>query len=249
MNNAHTQISLTSFILIFITTTTTKQQQTQMGLWGDNLVFTFNLFLRGRTYSGAAGMVIKRGDLMNGILTSSTYKFIPMTTTTYISLLPGTSILLERYVLMSVCSDSGRVFLFLIAFDKMCTDNHAPPKRTHTHTYTCTADVDGPDTLATQPPSTSPPVLMTVTNGALIMWRVNINWGGTDPKSGLTLSAPISIPIATYTSLCTGTRECVPQPDTTYKLDAISPRLMNRLAYRRFATYDALVVTHSVQGL
>jgi hypothetical protein len=140
MNNAHTQIcdsySL-SFILTFITkTTTTKQQQNQMGLWGDNLIFTFNDFLRGRTYSGAAGMVIKRDALMNGILSSSTYKIIPRTSTSYISLLPGTSTLLERYAFMSVCSDSGRVFLSLIAFDKMCTYNHAPPKhKTHTHTH------------------------------------------------------------------------------------------------------------------
>jgi hypothetical protein len=40
---------------------------------------------------------------------------------------------------------------------------------------------------------------------------------------------------------------CVPQPATTTQLDSLGDRLMYRLSYRRFATYESLLVNHSVQ--
>ncbi len=47
----------------------------------------------------------------------------------------------------------------------------------------------------------------------------------------------------------TSERDCIPQPspaDATMKLDAISDRLMHRLQYRNFGSYESLVVNHTV---
>ena len=109
-----------------------------------------------------------------------------------------------------------------------------------------TADVDGP--LSAQPPSTSPPKVMDVNFGALRIWNVNVDWSNTAAAS---ITGPVaSLTVAAFTTMCSGSRNCVPQGGTTqYTLDGLSPRLMNRLAYRKFATHDAIVVTHSVEGL
>lgn len=85
---------------------------------------------------------------------------------------------------------------------------------------------------------------MSVLSSGLRMWNVNIDWNNVGAAS---ITGPTSLAIAAYTSLCSGSRDCVPQGgNATYKLDGNSPNLMNRLSYRRFATYDAMVVTHSV---
>ena len=88
---------------------------------------------------------------------------------------------------------------------------------------------------------------MSVNNGRLRIFNVNVDWNNMGAAS---ITGPTSLTVASYTTMCSGSRDCVPQGGTsTYKLDSLSPRLMNRLAYRKFATHDAMVVTHSVQGL
>ncbi len=47
-------------------------------------------------------------------------------------------------------------------------------------------------------------------------------------------------------SMCGMARNCIPQPGTTNKLDAISDRLMYRLQYRNFGGYETLVSNHTV---
>jgi hypothetical protein len=54
------------------------------------------------------------------------------------------------------------------------------------------------------------------------------------------------IDVAPFTPLCNGGSECVPQPLTTNTLDSLADRLMYRLAYRKFADHESLVVNHSV---
>ena len=125
-------------------------------------------------------------------------------------------------------------------------ENHllteTPPQKKY---FTLPADVDGPPTA--QPPSASPPKVMSVNSGALRIFNVNIDWNNMGAAS---ITGPSSLTVASFTTMCSGSRDCVPQGGTsTYKLDSLSPRLMNRLAYRKFATHDAMVVTHSVQGL
>jgi len=48
---------------------------------------------------------------------------------------------------------------------------------------------------------------------------------------------------------CTPTfRDCIPQPGTTQRVDALSNRLMHRLQYRNFGTHQAMVVSQTVDG-
>jgi hypothetical protein len=52
--------------------------------------------------------------------------------------------------------------------------------------------------------------------------------------------------VAAFNRACNGSN-CVPQPNTTQKLDSLGDRLMYRLGYRRFADgHESLVVNHSV---
>ena len=48
--------------------------------------------------------------------------------------------------------------------------------------------------------------------------------------------------------LCGYTRSCIPQPDTAQGLDAISDRLMYRLQYRDFGSYQTLVTNRTVDA-
>jgi len=56
---------------------------------------------------------------------------------------------------------------------------------------------------------------------------------------------PIILTVSAYSQACSG-GVCITQPGTTQLLDSLADRLMYRLSYRKYATYDALVVTHSV---
>ena len=48
--------------------------------------------------------------------------------------------------------------------------------------------------------------------------------------------------------MCGYARACIPQPGTTAKVDAISDRLMYRLQYRNFGSYQTLVSNHTVDA-
>ncbi len=48
--------------------------------------------------------------------------------------------------------------------------------------------------------------------------------------------------------MCGYARSCIPQPGTTQGLDAISDRLMYRLQYRDFGSYQTLVTNHTVDA-
>ena len=54
-------------------------------------------------------------------------------------------------------------------------------------------------------------------------------------------------PAAFNTNFCTDSREaCIPQPGTSTKLETLSDRLMFRVQYRNFGSYQTLVTSHSV---
>ena len=52
--------------------------------------------------------------------------------------------------------------------------------------------------------------------------------------------------MASFSTACGG-GTCIPQSGTKQKLDSLADRLMFRLAYRRFADHESLVVSHSVK--
>jgi hypothetical protein len=52
--------------------------------------------------------------------------------------------------------------------------------------------------------------------------------------------------VTAFSAACSGGGTCIPQPGTSQKLDSLADRLMYRLAYRNFGSYESLVVNHSV---
>ncbi len=100
-------------------------------------------------------------------------------------------------------------------------------------------DLDG----MTPPPAGSPnPVLSFATN-SLNLWRFHVDW--TTPAN-TALTGPVNLPVASFSRACNGSN-CVPQPNTSQKLDSLGDRLMYRLAYRHLGDgRESLVVNHSV---
>lgn len=101
------------------------------------------------------------------------------------------------------------------------------------------SDLDG----STAPPAGAPNYLLNFGSNSLNLWRFHTDWSNTANTS---LSGPINIPVASFTPACAGSN-CVPQSGTKQKLDSLADRLMFRLAYRNFGSYQSLVVNHSVK--
>lgn len=102
-----------------------------------------------------------------------------------------------------------------------------------------------PSTLdgSTLPPTGSPNYLVALnTTTSLGLWKFHVNW--TTPSSS-TFTGLTSIPVASYAQACGG-GTCIPQSGTTTQLDSLADRLMYRLAYRNFGSYESLVVDHAV---
>lgn len=101
------------------------------------------------------------------------------------------------------------------------------------------ADIDG----NTPPPAGSPAYFMEFGTNQLTMFQIsNINFTG----GAATLTGPINIPVAAFTGACGGGGTCIPQLNTTQKLDSLADRLMYRLAYRNFGDHEAIVASHSI---
>jgi len=108
------------------------------------------------------------------------------------------------------------------------------------------ADLDGASgatgsTLA--PPAGTPNFLVDFGSNALRLWKFHVDFA---TPSNSTLTGPTTIAVAAFTAACRGGGACIPQPNTSQKLDSLADRLMYRLAYRNFGTHDTLVVNHSV---
>jgi hypothetical protein len=109
------------------------------------------------------------------------------------------------------------------------------------------SDLDG----LRSPPVGSPNYFVEVDDDAfgwptdrLQIFEFDVNWNN-PPAS--TFTGPTVLNTASFDSnMCGFSRNCIPQPDTTRKVDAISDRLMYRLQYRNFGTHETLVVNHTV---
>ena len=102
------------------------------------------------------------------------------------------------------------------------------------------ADVDG----SAAPPAGSPGIFMARGSSSLYRWLMSVNWS--NPSLTTFSSTPASLPVAAYSAACNG-GTCIPQKGVKQQLDSLADRLMFRLAYRNFGSYDSVVVTHSVQ--
>jgi hypothetical protein len=101
------------------------------------------------------------------------------------------------------------------------------------------SDLDG----STPPPVGSPNYVLNFGTNKLNLWKFHVDW--TTPANS-TFTGPAAIPVATFATGCGG-GTCVPQPSTNQKLDSLGDRLMYRLAYRNFGTFENLVVNHTVK--
>lgn len=108
------------------------------------------------------------------------------------------------------------------------------------------SDLDGPPPL-----NGSPNYFVQVDDDAwgyspdqLQIWQLHVDW--TNPSAS-SFTGPTVLPTAPFDSdLCGYARNCVPQPGTTVKVDALSDRLMYRLQYRNLGSHESLVVNHTV---
>ena len=103
------------------------------------------------------------------------------------------------------------------------------------------ADLDG----VTPPPTGAPNYMVAfddIGNNGLNLWKFHVDWSN---SANSTLIGPTKITTAAFSPACGG-GTCIPQPSTTQRLDSLADRLMFRLAYRNFGTYESLVVNHSV---
>ncbi|HLW01498.1 MAG TPA: hypothetical protein VKT82_22770 [Ktedonobacterales bacterium] len=102
-----------------------------------------------------------------------------------------------------------------------------------------------PSTLdgSTLPPSGSPNYILALdTTTSLGFWKFHVDF--TTPSNS-TFTGPTSIAVASYAEACGG-GTCIPQSGTTQQLDSLADRLMYRLDYRNFGTYESLVVDHAI---
>lgn len=105
------------------------------------------------------------------------------------------------------------------------------------------ADLDG----ALPPPPGSPAFLFNIDpggSGTLNMWKFHVDFANANNS---TFTGPIALAsAAAFTAPCLDNPDCVAQPGTTARLDALGDRLMYRLAYRNLGDHESIVATHSV---
>ena len=108
------------------------------------------------------------------------------------------------------------------------------------------ADLDGP-----APPAGTPNYFAQFNDqpDQLWIWEFHVDW--TTPANSVfgTATHQPNLKLDTEAfnaALCSYSRNCIPQPGTTQKLDAISDRLMYRLQYRNMAGFQAMVTNHTV---
>ncbi|WIG59096.1 MAG: Na-Ca exchanger/integrin-beta4 [Ktedonobacterales bacterium] len=96
---------------------------------------------------------------------------------------------------------------------------------------------------STLPPTGAPNYVLALgTTTSLAFWKFHVDW--TTPAN-TTFTGPSSIAVTSYAQACGG-GTCIPQSGTTNQLDSLADRLMYRLSYRNFGSYESLVVDHAV---
>ncbi len=101
------------------------------------------------------------------------------------------------------------------------------------------ASLDG----ATAPPAGAPGLYLRLNgSSAVALYRFHVDFVNINNST----FSSVSLPVAAIHQACGG-KTCVPQPGTTQQLDSLGDRLMYRLSYRNFGTYESLLVNHSVQ--
>jgi hypothetical protein len=104
------------------------------------------------------------------------------------------------------------------------------------------SDVDG-----VPPPAGTPNYVMQFDDNPdqMQIWAFTANW--TTGTGTVSKVATLPLPALDSGFACGSSyRDCIPQPGTTERLDALSDRLMYRLQYRNFGGYETFVTNHTV---
>ena len=103
------------------------------------------------------------------------------------------------------------------------------------------ADLDG----ASVPPAGSPNYFVNLGSNSLKEWKFHSDFSN---PANASFTGPTTISVASFATACFS--QCVPQPGTTTRLDALGDRLMFRNAYRfdGFGQPEKLVLNHSISG-
>jgi len=99
------------------------------------------------------------------------------------------------------------------------------------------ADADG----FTQPAAGTPNYLMNMGTNSLRIWEADIDWANTS-NSSVTLVNTLSTQSFSYSGIT------INQPGTSQTLDALSTRLMYRVQYRNFGSYEVMLTNHTVNA-
>jgi len=99
------------------------------------------------------------------------------------------------------------------------------------------ADADGPN----QPGAGSPNYLMNLGTNSLRIWEVDVDWTNTS-NSSVSLVKTVSTQSYSYSGIT------INQPGTSQTLDALASRLMYRLQYRNFGSYEVMLTNHTVNA-
>ncbi len=105
------------------------------------------------------------------------------------------------------------------------------------------SDWDGP----TAPLASEPNYFTFISGANLKIWSFHTDWA---TPANSTITETSNLTPATFSSyFCSASRgRCIPQPGTTLKLESLSDRLMFRVQYRNFGTYETMVACHSVNA-
>jgi hypothetical protein len=111
------------------------------------------------------------------------------------------------------------------------------------------ADLDG----HALPPPGSPNILLAAGGSQLkgkfdddgiYAYKLHVDW---NDKTKTKLDGPTKLEVAPYNYLCNGQlTSCVPQPDTTRRLDAQGDKIMSRVIYRRSGRRESIYALHSI---
>ncbi len=106
------------------------------------------------------------------------------------------------------------------------------------------ADIDG----SNLPDEGAPCPIMYINSSQRVeLWNFHADWE-TPNNSSLTLGTSITVSSFSPTpNTNNGSGGFITQPNTSQKLDGLGNMIMNRLAFRKFADHESMVVTHSVR--
>jgi hypothetical protein len=84
-------------------------------------------------------------------------------------------------------------------------------------------------------------------DSAIFAWKFHVDW---QTPANTAVSGPMRIEVDPYHYLCDGQlTNCVPQPESTRRLDAQGDKLMQRLVYRNIGGRESILATHSVNTI